>query len=61
MNRSNQKGPSVGFTAHKEGYMTENETREQTVTKIEFYLPTLTDEQLRMVFRFIKGTKKNQG
>ena len=37
------------------------ETREQTVAKIEFHLPTLTDEQLRMVSGFIKGIKKNQG
>jgi hypothetical protein len=39
----------------------ENETREQTVAKIEFFLPGLTDEQLRMVSGFIKGIKKNQG
>ena len=37
------------------------ETREQTVAKIEFFLPELTDAQLRMVSGFIKGIKKNQG
>lgn len=39
----------------------ENETREQTIAKIEFNLPALTDEQLRMVSGFIKGIKKGQG
>ena len=34
------------------------ETREQTLTKIDFYLPTLTDEQLRVVAGFIRGIKK---
>ena len=34
------------------------ETREQTIRKIEFRLPTLTDEELRMVNGFIKGIKK---
>lgn len=37
------------------------ETREQTMQKINFYLPTLTDAQLRMVAGFIRGIKKNQG
>lgn len=37
------------------------ETREQTLEKIKFYLPELTDEQLRMVAGFIRGIKKNQG
>ena len=37
------------------------ETREQTMTKIEFYLPTLTDEQLRMVSGFIRGIQKGEG
>lgn len=55
-------GPSVGAAAaHKEGFMEEHETREQTLAKIEFYLPTLTDEQIRMVSGFIRGIKKNQG
>lgn len=40
--------------------MENEETREQTLTKIEFYLPTLTDAQLRMVAGFIRGIKKNQ-
>ena len=34
------------------------ETRDQTMVKIEFYLPTLTDAQLRMVAGFIRGIKK---
>ena len=34
------------------------ETREQTIRKIEFRLPTLTDAELRMVNGFIKGIKK---
>ena len=37
------------------------ETREQTIHKIEFHLPTLSDEQLRLVAAFIRGIKKNQG
>ena len=37
------------------------ETREQTMTKIELYLPTLTDEQLRMVSGFIRGIQKGEG
>ena len=34
------------------------ETREQTMAKIEFRLPTLTDAQLRMVSGFIRGIQK---
>lgn len=34
------------------------ETREQTMTKIEFHLPTLTDEQLRILAGLIRGMKK---
>ena len=37
------------------------ETREQTLKKIEFYLPTLTDKQLRLVAAFIRGIRKDQG
>jgi hypothetical protein len=37
------------------------ETREQTLQKIEFYLPNLSDRHLRLVLAFIKGIKKNQG
>ena len=37
------------------------ETREQTLAKIEFHLPSLTDAQLRMVAGFIRGIKKSQG
>lgn len=51
--------PKRGLTGLRlEGLM---ETREQTIAKIEFHLPTLTDEQLRMVAGFIRGIKKNQG
>lgn len=34
------------------------ETREQTMAKIQFYLPKLTDRQLRMVSGFIRGLRK---
>lgn len=37
------------------------ETREQTMSKIKFYLPTLTNEQLRIMAGLIRGMKKNQG
>lgn len=37
------------------------ETREQTMAKIKFYLPTLTDAQLRMVSGFIRGIKQGEG
>ena len=37
------------------------ETRGETLRKIDFYLPTLTDEQLRMVAGFIRGLKKGEG
>lgn len=35
------------------------ETREQTLKKIEFNLPKLTDAQLRMVSAFIRGMLKS--
>lgn len=38
--------------------METTETREQTMQKIEFYLPALKDEQLRMVAGFIRGIQK---
>lgn len=34
------------------------ETREQTLAKINFYLPKLTDKQLKMVAGFILGLLK---
>ena len=40
---------------HKE----EIETREQILEVIQFYLPTLTDRQLRMVKGFVKGLRMN--
>lgn len=33
------------------------ETRDQTLAKIEFHLPTLTDAELRLVNAFIRGIK----
>ena len=36
------------------------ETREQILEVINFYLPTLTDRQLRMVRGFIRGLGKTQ-
>lgn len=33
------------------------ETREQTMEKIEFHLPELTDHQLRLVAAFIRGMR----
>lgn len=41
--------------------MKTEETREQTLAKINFYLPELTDAQLRMVSAFIRGIRKSQG
>lgn len=37
------------------------ETRGETLKKIDFYLPELTDEQLRMVSGFIRGILKGAG
>lgn len=37
------------------------ETREQTMAKIEFRLPTLTDAKLRMVSSFIRGIQEGEG
>ena len=58
----NIESPSCGLAEpEKEGHMSDKErteTREQTVEKIEFYLPSLTNEQLRMVSGFIRGIKK---
>lgn len=41
--------------------METTETREQTLKKIAFFLPKLTNEQLRMVCGFIRGILRNQG
>lgn len=38
-----------------------SETREQTMAKIQFHLPDLTDAQLRMVSGFIRGIQKGEG
>ena len=40
--------------------MMEQETREQIMEVIQFYLPTLTDRQLRLVKAFIKGLKREK-
>lgn len=37
--------------------MENTETREQTLAKIEFNLPSLTDAELRLVSAFIKGIR----
>lgn len=34
------------------------ETREQTLAKINFRLPELTDKELRLVSAFIRGIRK---
>ena len=36
------------------------ETKEQILEIIQFYLPTLTERQLRMVRGFIRGLKKEK-
>lgn len=36
------------------------ESREQTVAKIEFFLPMLTDAELRIVSGFIRGIRKGE-
>ena len=46
---------------HKEEHKLNIETRGQTLKKIDFYLPELTDEQLRMVAWFIRGILKEAG
>jgi hypothetical protein len=38
--------------------MDTTQTREETLKKIEFHLPKLTDAQLRLVEAFIRGLKK---
>lgn len=38
---------------------TEEETREQIMEVIQFYLPTLTDRELRMIRGAIKGIVKS--
>lgn len=36
----------------------EQESREQTVKKLEFYIPRLSDKELRLVAAFIRGMLK---
>ena len=40
--------------------MMEQETREQIMEVIQFYLPALTERQLRLVKAFIKGLKREK-
>lgn len=40
--------------------MENRETKAQTLEKIRFYIPKLTDRELRMVAGFIRGLKKGQ-
>lgn len=47
-----------GGDGTRRGTMGTTETREQTLQKIEFHLPGLTDQELRMVAGFIRGIKK---
>lgn len=49
-----------GGDGTRRGTMETTETREQTMTKIEFHLPSLTDAQLRLVAAFIKGIKRKE-
>lgn len=37
----------------------QTESRDQTLKKIEFHLPELTDAQLLLVSAFIRGLKKS--
>lgn len=41
--------------------MNATETREQTMEKIKFYLPKLSDEALRMAAAFIRGLHQKAG
>lgn len=51
--------PNCGLRPERRGKMeNNNETREQTMRKIEYNLPKLTDAQLRMVSAFIRGIRK---
>lgn len=56
-----RQSPTKGYTPMGGVHMENEETRDQTMQKIEFHLPTLTDAQLRMVAGFIRGIKKSQG
>ena len=47
-----------GVDIKKEEIVENIETREQTLKKLEFYIPMLTDAELRMVTGFARGIKK---
>lgn len=36
------------------------ETRAQTLRNIEYYLPELTEKELRLVYAFIRGIRKGK-
>ena len=50
-----------GKQTNREEHKLNIESREQTMAKIEFHLPSLTDAQLRMVAGFIRGIQKGEG
>lgn len=51
----NKKALKEGIDMEERQIATEEETREQIMEVIQFYLPTLTDRELRMVRGTIKG------
>lgn len=59
--RKEEKAPAQRAAAQRRGNMEKSvETREQTLKKIEYNLPKLTDAQLRLVSAFIRGIVKGQ-
>ena len=59
--RKEEKAPAQRAAAQRRGNMEKSaETREQTLKKIEYNLPKLTDAQLRLVSAFIRGIIKGQ-
>lgn len=48
----------IGQTNARNETNEKTETREQTIRKIEFYIPSLTDSELRLAVAFIRGMKK---
>ena len=60
--RETQTAPRFHLHKTKKRVISMNtETRDQTLTKIQFHLPELTDAQLRMVAGFIRGILKKEG
>lgn len=59
--RSQINSPGEGMDMEEKEISTETtETREQILEVINFYLPTLTERQLRMVRGFIRGLKRDK-